>query len=96
MSDNNDRRAPRSDDDDDNDTGMYSGPERRTSDANIAWISSELTHIKDDVRAIKDDLSNRYVSYKEFMPVRAVAFGWVGLVLVAVVTTWLTSLLQAH
>lgn len=58
---------------------------KKTDDAIIA---NELQYIKRDIAEIKEDLRESkggYVSQAEFAPIRTLVFGFVGLVLVAVV-----------
>lgn len=53
-----------------------------------AVVGSDINYIKQDIAEIKGvlkELSSTYVTKGEFAPVKAIAFGLVGLILVAVV-----------
>ena len=56
--------------------------------------SGDLARIKEDVKEIKDRLDNKYVSKEEFSTVRAITYGLVALIMVAVVGALMTLVLR--
>ena len=59
-------------------------PRKPTEATNIAVIITEIAGIKEDIKEIKKMLECSYVTIKEFSPVRAIAYGLVGTISLAV------------
>lgn len=57
--------------------------------------STILSHMEADVKEIKDDMKDRYVTNERFEPVQKIVYGLVGLILIAVVTALLAIVVNA-
>lgn len=51
----------------------------------IAIIKNDVSYIKEDVKALRQNQEQNYVTKNEFEPVKKIVYGLVGLILVAVV-----------
>ena len=51
----------------------------------IAVVANDIIHIKNDISEIKEMLRDSFVTLREFKPVRAVAYGLVGTICLAVI-----------
>ena len=64
---------------------MSTNPEKKMTVAtSVALIINDMNYIKDSIDEIKIALKNEYVTKSEFSPVKLIAFGLVGIILVAV------------
>ena len=63
---------------------------RITAAAAIAVVSNDIEHIKGDISEIKVMLNCTYVTMAEFKPVRAIVYGMVGTVCLAVLGALIT------
>ena len=64
---------------------MSTNPEKKMTVAtSVALIINDMSYIKDSIDEIKIALKNEYVTKSEFSPVKLIAFGLVGIILVAV------------
>jgi hypothetical protein len=52
-----------------------------------------FSELKDEFKCIREENANRYVSKEKFEPVRAIAYGFVGIVMTAVVIAIITLVL---
>ena len=57
---------------------------KMTVATSVALIVKDIGYIKDSMDEIKDSLKNEYVTKVEFDPVKQIAFGFVGIIIVAV------------
>ena len=57
---------------------------KMTVATSVALIVKDIGYIKDSMDEIKDTLKNEYVTKVEFSPVKQIAFGFVGIIIVAV------------
>lgn len=51
----------------------------------LAVIATDIGYMKRDIADIKNTVTDSYVTKSEFLPVRNAVYGFVGLILVAVV-----------
>ena len=64
---------------------METKPEKKVTVAtSIALISQDIGYIRASIEEIKDDLEKKYVTKVEFNPVKLITFGFVGIILMAV------------
>jgi len=64
---------------------METKPEKKmTMATSVALIVKDIGYIKDNINEIKDSLDEKYVTKTEFSPVKLIAFGFVGIIVVAV------------
>ncbi len=52
-----------------------------------------FSELKEEFKCIREENANRYVSKEKFEPVRAIAYGFVGIVMTAVVVAIITLVL---
>jgi len=57
---------------------------KMTVATSVALIVKDIGYIKDGMDEIKDTLKNEYVTKVEFSPVKQITFGFVGMIIVAV------------
>ena len=55
-----------------------------TMATSVSLIVKDIGYIKDNIKEIKDSLDEKYVTKTEFSPVKLIAFGFVGIIVVAV------------
>jgi hypothetical protein len=60
----------------------------------ISYIKSDVKSTKDDIQAINAQLDGKYVTKEAFAVVKGIAFGLVGLMVVAVVTALLSLVIK--
>ena len=58
-------------------------PPKTVTNADV--IINDISHIKEDITEIKTLLEKNFVTTKEFNPVRAIAYGLVGTICLAVI-----------
>ena len=64
---------------------METKPEKKMTVAtSVALIVNDMGYIKDSVDEIKKALKSDYVTKVEFSPVKSIAFGFVGIIIIAV------------
>ena len=64
---------------------METKPEKKMTVAtSVALIVNDMGYIKDSVDEIKKALKSDYVTKVEFNPVKSIAFGFVGIIIIAV------------
>ena len=64
---------------------METKPEKKMTVAtSVALISKDIAYIKESIEEIKDNLDLKYVTKDEFGPVKSIAFGFVGIIIMAV------------
>ena len=64
---------------------METKPEKKMTVAtSVALIVNDMGYIKDSVDEIKKTLKSDYVTKVEFNPVKSIAFGFVGIIIIAV------------
>ena len=64
---------------------METKPEKKMTVAtSVALIVNDMGYIKTSIDEIKESLKNEYVTKTEFNPVKLITFGFVGLILLAV------------
>lgn len=61
------------------------GDKRYIDVSRVPLICQAIVGIRDDIKDINQKLDDKFVSKTEFIPVKTLAFGFVGLVLIAVV-----------
>jgi hypothetical protein len=59
---------------------------REGENLKIALIQQDVVYIKDNIRAIKDELDGKYVTADQFDPIKRIVYGLVGAILLAVVS----------
>ena len=57
---------------------------KMTVATSVALIVNDIGYIKHSMEEIKDALKNEYVTKSEFSPVKLIAFGFVGIIITAV------------
>ena len=57
---------------------------KMTVATSVALIVNDMGYIKTSIDEIKNSLKNEYVTKTEFNPVKLITFGFVGLILLAV------------
>lgn len=68
---------------------MTKAPEpayREGENLKIALIQQDVVYIKENIRAIKDELDGKYVTTDQFEPIKKIVYGLVTAVLLAVVS----------
>lgn len=61
----------------------------------IARVDERTARMEEDIRAIRAELRHHYVTRDQFAPVRAVVFGFAGLVLVMVSTALVSAVIAS-
>jgi peptidoglycan hydrolase CwlO-like protein len=56
-------------------------------------VEKGFSELKNEFKCIREENANRYVSKEKFEPVRAIAYGFVGIVMTAVVVAIITLVL---
>lgn len=69
-------------------------PGKASVDLALAILDAKLSHISDDVQEMKNILRGDYIRRDEFDPVKAVVFGLVAVILLAVVGSLVTLVLR--
>ena len=65
----------------------------RNNGKETAGVKVEVKELRADIKEIKELLGNKYVTMKEFIPVRLVVYGLVGLMLAGVIGAIVSSVL---
>ena len=61
-------------------------PYREGENLKIALIQQDVVYIKENIRAIKDELVGKYVTTDQFEPIKKIVYGLVTAVLLAVIS----------
>jgi hypothetical protein len=59
--------------------------EPRTNEERLATIEERTKSILYDIKEIKHDMDNRYVSKEEFEPIKMLVYGLVGMIMSSVI-----------
>lgn len=62
----------------------------------LARIDERTKRLEDDFSSIRIQLSSKFVTKEEFVPVKNIVYGMVGLILVAVLSGLVTLLIKGH
>ena len=74
---------------------METKPEKKMTVAtSVALIVNDMGYIKDSVDEIKKALKSDYVTKVEFNPVKSIAFGFVGIIIIAVLGSLIALVVQ--
>jgi hypothetical protein len=60
----------------------------------LAELGRDLKYIKEQIGEIKDKMEHSYVTVDQFEPVKRIAYGVVGLILIAVVGSLMTLVIN--
>ena len=67
---------------------------KMTVATSVALIVKDIGYIKDGMDEIKDALKNEYVTKVEFGPVKQITFGFVGIIIVAVLGSMIALVIK--
>ena len=60
----------------------------------ISYIKNNIKEVKDSVKEIEDCLNEKYVTKVEFSPVKFITFGFVGIIITAVLGSLIALVVQ--
>ena len=60
----------------------------------IGYIKDSIKEVKDSVKEIEDCLNEKYVTKVEFSPVKFITFGFVGIIITAVLGSLIALVVQ--
>ena len=67
---------------------------KMTTASSLAVIRNDIGYIKDSIDEIKDTLKIEYVTKVEFNPVKQITFGFVGIIIVAVLGSMIALVIK--